>query len=116
MLVKRVTTLENGQDKSEFIELAYLYIRITKVACEIENIKFTSVYTEVPYDELRSIGAIENNEDVVTLKIILCSLYENYIASVNMVAKNDSLRPYLCKGYNSYRLHEQQNINTMHTQ
>lgn len=107
MLVKLVTTLDGSLDKSEFVELADLYIRITKVACKIENIEFISDFTSTPFNELRNIGCIESDSDILFLRTVLKDLYSEYIAAVNMVVKNDVLRQYVRKGYNLYRMQEQ---------
>ena len=103
MIFKSVSDWENKTEKSFFIEQISVYIRLVQVFCEKENIPFECDDVDV-VDELKSIGVIDNAEELPTLKKEVPALYDDFIKAVQIAVKyGEQMDGLLDKLYNSKR-------------
>ena len=103
MIFKSVSDWENKTEKSFFIEQISVYIRLVQVFCEKENIPFECDDVDV-VDELKSIGVIDNADELPTLKKEVPALYDDFIIAVRIAVKyGEQMDGLLDKLYNSKR-------------
>lgn len=103
MIFKSVSDWENKTEKSFFIEQISVYIRLVQVFCEKENIPFECDDADV-VDELKSIGVIDNVDELPTLKKEVPALYDDFIKAVRIAVKyGEQMDGLLDKLYNSKR-------------
>ena len=105
MIFKTVTELDNKTDKSFFIELISVYIRLVQVYCEKYNIDFCSTTDEISViKEMTEIGVISSANDINILRIILKEKYDDFYTAVGIVIEHKKeIAPYVEKLNNSRR-------------
>lgn len=89
MIFSNVKKLQSGSDKEFFEELIEVYCRLVEVYCEKHRKNlFVSCEDINVVDELKSIGVIQDADEMVLLKAVLCEKYDRFINCVNYYASH----------------------------
>lgn len=104
MIFMPITKLINNTDKSFFVEQVQLYTKLVNAFCLKNHIENNADDKIINFDELKSIGVIEKEDDLKGLKTVLKSDFSPFIKSVNFAVSNkNQLDGLLDKLYNSKR-------------
>ena len=111
MIFKTVTELDNKTDKSFFIELINIYIRLVQVYCEKFNLDFSSDSDKKSLiKEMTQIGVISSANDIDVLRSTLKEMYNDFCTAVGVALENKKeIEPYIEKLNNSRRKTMQKN-------
>lgn len=79
--------------KKEFIELIYVYIRMVEVIAERNHMEVASLVfpSDEVCSEIKDMGIIERNEDLLVLKQVLGSSYVKFVSSISFYLDNKLL-------------------------
>ena len=115
MIFKNVKELSNKTETSFFVEQIQVYTRLVEVYCEKNKITYEKSVDELPIDELKKIGLIDDESDIDILKKVAGKNYESFIFAVAFAANNRSkMDGCLDKLYNSERLRMQKEAAEKH--
>ena len=111
MIFSPISKLSSKADKSFCFELIDVYCRHVEVYCQINKIKIPTVaVSEEIVSELRSLGVVEKDADVVDLQKELKGDFSRLVNDISVVLEYPTLRTNeLKKLYNSERKELQAN-------
>jgi len=66
MIFKNVNELSNKTEKSFFVEQVQVYIRLVEVYCEKNGVMLKHSTSDIPIEELKDIGLIDDEKDLET--------------------------------------------------
>ena len=112
MIFKSVSYLQDKTERNFFIEKVKIYIRLVEVFCELNNYTMTSQFTDADIvQELKDIGVIKENSDLLELKKLIKEDYKKFTDAVKFVVEHkEAVGDILDNLYNSKRLEKQRNI------
>lgn len=104
MIFKNVNKLANKTETAFFVEQLQVYIRLVEVYCEKKGYKLDGTVKEIPLEELKSIGLINDEKDLEGLRKVAGPIYEEFVLAVSYAAKHrKNMGGCLDKLYNSER-------------
>lgn len=83
MIFKSASVLMNKTEQAFFCEQVKVYIRLVEVFCLKNNIEFKDDSEDIDIDELKKIGVIDTETDLISLEKILAGDYSTFIKAVN---------------------------------
>ena len=115
MIFKNVNELSNKTEKSFFVEQVQVYIRLVEVYCEKNGVMLKHSTSDIPIEELKDIGLIDDEKDLETLKDVVGKKYEDFISAASYAAKHrKDMGGCLDKLYNSDRKRMQKDAAQKH--
>ena len=104
MIFKNVKELGYKKETSFFVEQLQVYVRLVEVYCEKNGVEFDHSVRDIPIDELKSIGLVNDETDLDALRAVAGTIYEDFISAVSFAAKHKKdMGGCLDKLYNSER-------------
>lgn len=89
MIFKPISSLKEKQDKSFFLELVSIYIRLVEVFCQKNDIPFLCDEKKENINEMKNIGVINNTSDLKLLRNLLGKEYSEFIKAVNFAMQHE---------------------------
>ena len=104
MIFQNVNKLNNKTETAFFVEQVQVYIRLVEVYCEKNSIKIDRRPNFIPMDELKKIGLIAKEDDLIALRKVVGNLYDDFMMAVCFASRHrKEMGGCLDKLYNSER-------------